>query len=437
MDITDTIAFLVIICEYVMSFAIVFGACIPYRRIIRLKPKKYLLFSTLTALIIPLWFLVSIYFKDLGIREISSELVILLYTLLFWLFITDRKPRQLVVSFAAMIFSGYIALGTSVRFINLGEIIFDSSVAIYPLICRFFGNTLSLMFIILVSELGNKKIDEPLSLSNICVLALITFISSVNMYIQIPVLMGMDAFDESLIGFLTILIAVILSVRDSESKYYSRLNKMNENYLAAQENYYKSRQSAEIEIRRIKHDMNNHMICINELCRKGRYKELSDYIGSMTEKFAENDSLIFNTGDNIANAIISDKMLKSRENKIRFSVHGSLENSGIAPIDMCAILANLLDNAICAASRMPDGQRTIELEFRQNVYFLMITVVNDTDRPVSIENTTKTDKINHGFGIYNVRNAAKKYDGEVSFSCNKKGENTYCFKAEIMFPKIA
>lgn len=32
-------------------------------------------------------------------------------------------------------------------------------------------------------------------------------------------------------------------------------------------------------------------------------------------------------------------------------------------------------------------------------------------------NTSKEDNKNHGFGIYNLKNAVEKYQGEVSFDC--------------------
>lgn len=435
MDIDNIIWFLIVLDEYIFGFAIVFGACLTYDKIFRYKPKKYLLFSFLAAWILPIWLGLSVYMVSWPIAGPSTETLILLETLLFWLFRTDRKPRQLAVSFAAMVFAGFIAAGTSVQFIGLGEILFDSSTVIYPLLCRMFGNILCLEFIVLISLLGNSKLDEPLSLLSIFMLALVAFVSVINMYMEDVSFMNADVFgDKPLLGLVSIIVSVIFFVRDSESKYYSRLNKINEDYLKTQENYYRSEQNAEDEIRRLKHDMKNHLICINELCRKERYEELSEYINDLSDIFNENDSLIFNTGNNIANAIISDKMLRSRENRIRFHVRGSLENAGIAPVDMCAMLANLLDNAIEAASRMPEEQRTIELEFRQNVYFLLITVSNATDMPVDTEKTTKTDKLNHGFGIYNIRHAANKYNGEVNFSCQKE-EKAYRFIAEIMLPK--
>lgn len=34
--------------------------------------------------------------------------------------------------------------------------------------------------------------------------------------------------------------------------------------------------------------------------------------------------------------------------------------------------------------------------------------------------TSKEDKKNHGFGIYNLKNAVEKYQGEVSFDCENQ-----------------
>ncbi|MBQ2966705.1 MAG: GHKL domain-containing protein, partial [Clostridia bacterium] len=59
---------------------------------------------------------------------------------------------------------------------------------------------------------------------------------------------------------------------------------------------------------------------------------------------------------------------------------------------------------------------------------LLMTVTNPVAEDLDTENlkTTKADKKLHGFGISTMENIAKKYNGDVSVSCEDK-----LFKAVI------
>ena len=109
---------------------------------------------------------------------------------------------------------------------------------------------------------------------------------------------------------------------------------------------------------------------------------------------------------------------------------------------MCKILANLLDNAIEAASvpelsELDDSLRAIELQFRKTDNFFMISVTNPCAvAPEIIDGkikTSKKDHKNHGFGIHNIENAASGYGGQLTVSCEEKPYG-FMFRAEVVFP---
>ena len=98
----------------------------------------------------------------------------------------------------------------------------------------------------------------------------------------------------------------------------------------------------------------------------------------------------------------------------------------------CAILANLIDNAIEAASKVGsyeqhnenDGNskdnRRVKLIIRRIQQMLVIKVENTYEIKPIVESgdykTSKTDGGLHGWGIKSARTAAEKYDGMVQSS---------------------
>ena len=101
--------------------------------------------------------------------------------------------------------------------------------------------------------------------------------------------------------------------------------------------------------------------------------------------------------------------------------NGTARRTNIRSVDLCAILGNLLDNAIEAAWQVPDRLgRTVTLTIRRIHQMLVIKVENAFAAAPIQENgglkTTKTGGGLHGWGLKSARTAAEKYDGTVQTS---------------------
>ena len=90
--------------------------------------------------------------------------------------------------------------------------------------------------------------------------------------------------------------------------------------------------------------------------------------------------------------------------------------------DLCAILGNLLDNALEAAGKVTEPkERQVRLIIRR-IHQMLVIKVENTFAEVLKEadgelKTTKTDGGLHGFGLKSVRVAAQKYEGTLQTSC--------------------
>ena len=86
-------------------------------------------------------------------------------------------------------------------------------------------------------------------------------------------------------------------------------------------------------------------------------------------------------------------------------------------MDVCIILANIVDNAIRACEEVDNP--TMGLEIYRDKNYLNIILDNKVAHSVLSDNpklsTTKKDKKKHGIGILSVKSTAEKYNGMLNF----------------------
>lgn len=183
------------------------------------------------------------------------------------------------------------------------------------------------------------------------------------------------------------------------------------------ENFYGS-------IRKVRHEMKNHMANIKGLAGAGEYGEIEDYVRRMDETMQELEYK-YVTENAVTDVIINDKCRRAEKAGIRFDA--DFRYGGEIPVfDMGIILNNLLDNAIEACEKLETGKGFIHLSLKQKKQFLLLEVENSFDGAVPVQSggglalpTTKQSILpgiiaEHGIGLENVRDVAEKYFGGVN-----------------------
>ena len=182
------------------------------------------------------------------------------------------------------------------------------------------------------------------------------------------------------------------------------------------ENFYGS-------IRKVRHEMKNHMANIKGLTEAGEYGEIEEYVRRMDETMQELEYK-YVTGNAVTDVIINDKCRRAEKAGIRFDA--DFRYGGEIPVfDMGIILNNLLDNAIEACEKLETGKGFIRLSLKRKKQFLILCVENSFDgaAPVSkgspLPPTTKQSILpgiitEHGIGLENVRDVAERYFGGVN-----------------------
>jgi len=419
----------------------VYGSCYIIVRVFRCKLRRHTLFSILAGMLPMLCELIYYLIRG-SIFPFNGTALLAVYIPLIWFFVTDRSLKSLIVSASGLIFSECTALILNIPAGIVLELLSrQGASAVVILIGMLSGKLLTLALLVLIGRIGSS-VTEPMSAWNIIFMALLAFFTKTITLLYLgeaESLSGkemLSAAGMSLLAVAFILISVLMTVKFTESRYYSTLNSMNESYLNAQKDYYDIKQRSDTEIRRIKHDMKNHLICIRDLAAQGRYDELDSYIGEISEAVSSADRLI-HTGSGIIDAIVNEKAATAKKLGVRFEWEGTVSGLTISAVDSCTLVSNLLDNALEACDKVDVAKRYISLSFRRSEHFLLMTCENSAPRVVELADgrplTTKSDKYEHGFGLGNIERCVVKYGGHLDLSSYlEDGEPV--FKSEAVIP---
>lgn len=172
---------------------------------------------------------------------------------------------------------------------------------------------------------------------------------------------------------------------------------------------------------RLFHDFHNHIGVLRQMLSHDKADEALRYLDALQEPARGMADTVW-TGDEAADYLINSKAASAKSQKISFHVQVEFpRNTSIHSADLCAILGNLLDNALEAAGQAdtPD-QRFVRLTVRRINQMLILKVENGfAIVPLQEQGelkTTKTDGGLHGWGLKSVRTAAGKYDGMMQTS---------------------
>lgn len=182
------------------------------------------------------------------------------------------------------------------------------------------------------------------------------------------------------------------------------------------------------KLRAMRHDMNSHLIALKSFFDARDFKGGSRYIENLDAQFQQ-AALSVNTGNNALDSVLSAKRSLAESKDVAFHTKIKIqENLPIAPEDCSIIFGNALDNAIEACERLPaDAEKSINLFLQQDATTIFCKITN-TALPNTEKTflTSKADKVNHGFGIKNIKEALEKYPSLFSFE-QKDGQFVFSF----------
>lgn len=189
-----------------------------------------------------------------------------------------------------------------------------------------------------------------------------------------------------------------------------------------QKEYYIALLEQEESTRKYRHDLNNHIICLDGLLRKECYSEVHEYIRELKGNLVSIKKRNYATGNEILD-ILFNHQLAGKEAAVDIGITGYCKRQlNISNVDLCIIVSNLLKNALEELQRGGYEKKYIRINMKTGKEYFMLVICNPSG--ICIEKsgmrTSKTDKRNHGFGIKNVQETVEKNGGSFSLSGNGK-----------------
>lgn len=211
--------------------------------------------------------------------------------------------------------------------------------------------------------------------------------------------------------------------------YIKRINEQMEHMLQReklardmQQYYYEELLAKEEDTRRYRHDMINHLMCINFLAKEHKNEEVIDYIRHMQEQMNQIQKKTYAVGNQILD-IVTNYYLNMLNSKISIKISGYAdEKLAIDSNILCTIYANLLNNAVEELKKVTEGY--LHIEFLQGDEYFQIKIVNslslESQKKDNVLLTEKEDKKNHGLGLKNVQKAVDDNDGKFIINIDKE-----------------
>lgn len=222
-----------------------------------------------------------------------------------------------------------------------------------------------------------------------------------------------------LIGLVIINIVMLLLIeRIAVDTKTEAMREIELNQLKLQTRYMEESNEKTEEMRRIRHDMRNHIGNIEGLVRYKEYDQLSEYVKSLFDSVNQADEIILLESKAIS-AVLNRKYHEAKECDIDLKMDIRFDNKvNIKDIDLCIILGNLLDNAIEASMKLDIEERYIRFKLVESPDYVIVEVENHTtDDYVFNKNKYVTTKVEekgfHGLGLTNVRQIVNKYNGTL------------------------
>lgn len=212
--------------------------------------------------------------------------------------------------------------------------------------------------------------------------------------------------------------------------------KMIDRRIAAYQNDLITRHCDEVQniyktMRGWRHDYHNHIQTL--LALSGDEEKTRKYLLELNKDLTQVDTVL-KTGNVMVDAILNSKLSLIKSKGITVSAKAVVPPElAVSEIDLCVIIGNLLDNAMEACLRQPEGEERFIRIFlgvlKKQLYLSVSNSVGEEIRKSGRTYLSSKNSETHGFGLMRVDRIAAKYNGYV----NRQNEEGV-FATEILLP---
>lgn len=181
-----------------------------------------------------------------------------------------------------------------------------------------------------------------------------------------------------------------------------------------------------------RHDYHNHIQALKAYMELRQYAEAEQYLNQLNNDLAAVDRVI-RTGNVMVDAILNSKLTLIRERGIRVDATAIVPRDvPFSGIDLSVLIGNLLDNAMEACMRLPDGaDRFIRIYMdivKKQFYISVTNSMCGKAKKNGMQYLSEKSGV-HGFGLLRIDRIVAKYGGFL----NRQNEEGV-FATEVMLP---
>ena len=232
--------------------------------------------------------------------------------------------------------------------------------------------------------------------------------------------------------------AVALVQQGNKKGYFQYMTTIGEHYMRAELVHFRAYKEQEVRLRRFRHDIKNHRACLCRLSETGDLDRMITYLENLEGELRQTDHAV-QTGNEIVDAILNEKLLLAQAMGVSFSLDGNFScEIEMQAMDICTIFANALDNALeelerssaAKMDRKEDGEQQngwIRLKISCQGKMACFVFENPVCPQKKIMPPGCTDKKNekeHGFGLLNIAYVAEKYHGSMKQQIREEKEGS-------------
>ena len=216
---------------------------------------------------------------------------------------------------------------------------------------------------------------------------------------------------------LTYLLFLLVYFREYEMKnkaeQYNELIRMQLNsFQTEMTNTRKSEKKMSI----LRHDTRHHFSILRTLIQQGDNEKALKYLNEISQTYE--DTVIKTYCKNeMLNSVLSTYDMRFTERKIQWKVQAAI--GGKLPCSemmFCAILSNVLENAMHAVQQLPEKERRIQLTLSERAGHLLLMEKNPVQEPpVFTDGIPVTERSGHGLGVRSIVYYVESLHGQYQF----------------------
>lgn len=203
-----------------------------------------------------------------------------------------------------------------------------------------------------------------------------------------------------------ILLMMLLLRQQSMHEMEMHLNEV-EKAWEVEQNHYREIEARREELAKIRHDISEQFIVMQELLRMKNYDKIEEMLNTLREYVSSTKEYVY-CGDSVINAIMAENEKECIKNNVKLNYHFEImQPLNINPVVICSIFSNLMRNALAATKEIADSDKaSIDIRAALKGDYLIVKVENSFI-------SKKKKKNRKGYGLEILGTLAQQYNGQM------------------------